>query len=192
MGAVRAGAVGTPAENTRHHVGGYIRCRRFDSAGAVVQLGHNTHPKHPYTRMTHPRRMCTQASGWLCCARSLCLTLSLSLTHTRDAYVTPQGIGKYRARLLQEVRDEETVAGVTTQDKGEVKCAPPAEGVDWRRQFAIYGYAGMYQAPFGHVWYPLLERAVGHLKMAVPLKVIADQIVDAPIANLLYMGLVPL
>jgi hypothetical protein len=68
---------------------------------------------------------------------------------------------------------------------------------DWRRAGAVQVFSFCFQGPFGHFWYPFLDRNVRRLGLTagfgfIGTKVFFDEIINGNLTNLLYFSSIPL
>eukprot|EP00041_Stephanoeca_diplocostata_P008130 m.117657 g.117657 ORF g.117657 m.117657 type:complete len:245 (+) comp17187_c0_seq2:320-1054(+) len=119
----------------------------------------------------------------------------MSVCISAAADITAQAIGSARKKKNVTEQALNSTSAIDTSSSMIVKRSSPdapAVEIDMRRQFAIWCYAGIYQGPFGHWWYGFLDRQFQILgKWTIPAKVLADQLVDAPIANSMYLSIIP-
>lgn len=70
-------------------------------------------------------------------------------------------------------------------------------GFDWRRAGAVQVFSFCFQGPFGHFWYPFLQRSVTSLGLTsgapyIATKVFFDETVNGNLSNALYFSTIPL
>jgi hypothetical protein len=88
----------------------------------------------------------------------------------------------------------------TSQDHGTSDSdtnSADSEGFDWRRAGAVQVFSFCFQGPFGHFWYPFLDRNVRRLGLTagagyIATKVFFDETVNGNVTNALYFSSIPL
>lgn len=68
---------------------------------------------------------------------------------------------------------------------------------NWRRAGAVQVYSYLFQGPFGHMWYPFLDRSVGVLTagnpmLKIPMKIMFDECVNGILSTTLYFSTIPM
>lgn len=68
---------------------------------------------------------------------------------------------------------------------------------NWRRAASVQMYCFVFQGPFGHLWYPFLDRCVVALTKArpalkIPTKTLLDEVVNGLMSATIYFSFIPI